>query len=364
MSKKILSLALAVLMLFSICSVAANAAVADGKSIGLRFESDASVGAVAGTIVNVKVYYTIPDDAGEVLLQNGPIAVAWNSEAYEPNTTSTNNTISDCRVWGDSYAGIMKSTAAVTKAPSATIISNQNKNSTNPYGWDAACQVTVTMDSGAGYSTNTGFPVDPDCEFFTISFRVKRTLTANDVIGAPDGAYGTNNFKIQAKVEGSNTPSLYAANTIDFSQAVSAPSAPAFDVYHVAAKNGDAMTRTNLDDSSKYDIGVVFGFKADTIATDFDANGTSGNITAITATITANLASGGTKTITPEGIRFIYDLSGKAKTEFGFNVIIAGIPYGDTAITSYTITPSITTNDGNTYTCETKTINVADLKFA
>ncbi len=349
MSKKILSLALAVIMLFSVCAVAANAAVAEGKSIGLKFVSDATVGAPAGTEVNVKVYYTIPDDAGEVLLQNGPIAVAWNSAAYAPKTTSTNNTISDCREWGASYVGIMKSTANVTKAPSATIINNQNNNSTNPYGWDAACQVTVTMDSSAGYSTNTGFPVDPDCEFFTITFIAQRTLTADDVIGAPDGAYGTTNFKIQAKVEGSNTPSLYAADVIDFSTAVSAPSAPTkADVYKLA----DPRKHSNGDGTNT--VAVFFAF--DSIAPDFNTAGTSQFISAIAATVTA---TSGSQSITVESdpIKYVYDLG---EGEYGFRVILKNVP--DAA--DITVVPAVTTTDSATYDVETVSFNVADATVA
>ncbi len=277
MSKKILSLALAVIMLFSVCAVSANAvATAEGKSVGLYFESDAAVGAPAGTVVNVKVYYTVPEGSGEVLLQNGPIAVAWNSAAYALKTTSTTNTVSDCRVWGASYVDIMKTTANVTIAPSATIINNQNNKSTNPYNWDKACQVTVTMNNANGYSVNTGFPIDPECEFFTISFIAQRTLTADDVIGAPDGAYGTTNFKIQAKIEGSTTPSLYAADAIDFSTAYSAPSAPSFKVAHAATQIQWANEEKNA-----VNLGFKGTFKMSDIGIAFDGTGKSTNVTAV-----------------------------------------------------------------------------------
>lgn len=368
MSKKILSLVLAVVMLFSVCAVASNAAVAEGKSIGLRFESDATVGAPAGTLVNVKVYYTVPDGE-EVLLQNGPIAVAWNSAAYAPNTTSTNNTISDCRVWGASYVGIMKTTAAVTKAPSASIITNHYNNATDSYGWDSACQVTETMDTSAGYTTGTGYPVDPDCELFTITFVAQRTLTADDVIGAPVGAYGTTNFKINERIEGSTTPSLFSADVVDFSTAVATPAeAPAEPlVYSIGGKNGEVGVKKANDDGATYNIGTFFAFKATDIAPSFNANGTSENITGITATVVANTSSGGSASIDAETIKYVYDVSAaKDKSELGFIVAINNIPNdnkvpnSEDTVVSYTITPTVTTNSGD-FVGETITVVVADL---
>lgn len=364
MSKKILSLALAVVMLFSICAVAVSAVQADGtETVRIYMTSDATVGAPAGTVVKVSYYIDLPDGMDELQMCAGNIALGWNSAAYAVNSTQTTNA-ADARTWGADFEQYMKSTAAVTvsTAISNNILKKANANDTAK-GFNKACQVQMVYD-GVNSTGSKGFPVYDNQHIFTMEFVAQRKLTANDVIGVVEGAYGQSFFKV-CYFNGTTTAQTFPVGQVNMVDAAGvAPSAPAYDVYHVAAKNGDAKTRTNADDASKYDIGVKFGFKAATIATNLDGNGTSGNITAITATVTANLANGGTSTITPEGIRFIYDLSGGAKTEFGFNVIIAGIPNGDTAITSYTITPSITTADGNTYTCETKTINVADLKFA
>ena len=363
MSKKILSLALAVVMLFSICAVAVSAVQGDGsENIRIYMTSDATVGAPAGTVVNVSYYVDLPDGIDELQMAIGNIAIGWDNTAYKVNSTQTTNA-ADARTWGDDFGQYMKSTAAVTVSStiSTNILKKANANDTAK-GFNQACQVQMVYD-GSNATASGGFPIYDNQHIFTLQFVALKTLTANDVIGVVEGAYGQSFFKV-CWHNGSGA-TAYAASNVDMTDAAGvAPAAPAFDVYHVAAANGDAKTRTNADDASKYDIGVKFGFKAATIAPDFNANGTSDNIQAITATVTANLAAGGTSTVTAEAIRFIYDLSGGAKTEFGFNVIIAGIPNGDTAITSYTITPSITTADGNTYTCETKTINVADLKFA
>lgn len=350
MSKKILSIVLAVVMLFSVCAVAANAAVAEGKSIGLKVVSDATVGAPAGTVVKVKVYYTIPDDADEVLLQAGPIAVAWNSAAYAPNTTSTTNTISDCRTWGASYIDVMKTTAAVTKAPSATIISTHYANATDSYGWDSACRVVETLNNANGFNTNTGFPVDPDCELFTMTFIAQRTLTANDVIGIPYGTYGDANLKVQARVEGSNTPSMFAASVVDFSASTAAPAAATveYDVYKLSAprkhSNGDG---TNT-------VAVFFAF--DSIAPDFNTAGTSQFISAIAATVTA---TSGSQSITVESdpIKYVYDLG---EGEYGFRVILKNVP--DAA--DITVVPAVTTTDSAKYDVETVSFNVADATAA
>ena len=365
MSKKILSLALAVVMLFSICAVAVSAVQGDGsENIRIYMTSDATIGAPAGTVVNVSYYVDLPDGIDELDMAIGNIAIGYSSAAYKINSTGT-STANDARTWGDDFGQYMKSTANVTvsSAISNNIVKKFNANDTAK-GWDKALQFQMLYD-GTNATSSTGIPVYDDMHIFTLSFVAQKTLTANDVIGVVEGAYGQSFFKI-CWFNGTTTAQLYPVAQIDMTDAAgvapSAPAAPTYDVYHVVNKFGrDAKTRPNADDASKYDIGVNFGFKADTIATSFDANGTSGNITAITATVTANLANGGTSTITADPIRFLYDLSGGAKTELGFCVVIAGIPNGAADVTSYTITPAITTADGNTYTCETKTINVADL---
>ncbi len=436
MSKKILSLALAVVMLFSICAVAVSAVQADGtETVRIYMTSDATVGAPAGTVVKVSYYIDLPDGMDELQMCAGNIALGWDSAAYAVNSTQTTNA-ADARTWGADFEQYMKSTAAVTvsTAISNNILKKANANDTAK-GFNKACQVQMVYD-GVNSTGSTGFPVYDNQHIFTMEFVAQRELTANDVIGVVEGAYGQSFFKV-CYFNGTTTAQTFPVAQVNMVDAagvaptVAAPStfkvtfdanggtgsmtevemeageytlpdcgftAPAghqfmgwlvddankavgekitvsadtvvkaiweaYDVYHVAAKNGDAKTRVNAEDASKYDIGVKFGFKAATIAPELNANGTSDNILSISATITANKADGSTATVTPEGIRFIYDLSGGAKTEFGFNVIIAGIPNGDAAVTSYTITPTITTRDGNAHTCETKTITVADLKFA
>ena len=118
MSKKILSLALVVVMLLSICSITANAAVGSGKSVGIRVETDAKIGAPAGSLVNVSVYYEFPEGTDEVQMAVGNIALGYDNTVYATNTdrSAGASLADDARTWGVDIAPYMKSTAHVTDA--------------------------------------------------------------------------------------------------------------------------------------------------------------------------------------------------------------------------------------------------------
>ncbi len=354
MSKKILSLALAVVMLFSICAVAASAVQGDGtENIRIYMTSDAKVGAPAGTEVKVSYHVDLPDGIDELDMCIGNIAIGWNTAAYSYVS----------RTWGADFEQYMKSTAAVTTsaAISTNILKKANANDTAK-GYNKAIQVQMLYD-GTNSTSSTGIPVYDNQEIFTLAFTAEKELTASDVIGVVEGAYGQSFFKV-CWFNGTTTAKVYPVeqvNMADAAVAPNAPEAPSYDVYSIGGKNGETAVK-KANDNGTYNIGTFFAFKAATIAPEFDGNGTSANIKGITATITANLAAGGTSTVTAEPINFVYDVSAaQDKSELGFIVAIMNIPNDAAEVTSYTITPVMTTDDGNTYTCETITVNVADL---
>ena len=189
MSKKILSIALAVVMLFSVMAFsvgAANTTVettfpADGQC-GFRVVTDAYVGMPAGETVTAKVYWVLPvgTDYSSYLQAYGNIVLAY-TDAFDY--------VTDSRTWGDAYAPIFKAGAQVN-ANNATYTNNIiNALSTEQqaYGWTDAMLVAITIDTTSGYTTNGGFPVDPDCEIFSIQFTTAREVTADDSIGLPSG---------------------------------------------------------------------------------------------------------------------------------------------------------------------------------
>lgn len=346
MSKKILSLALAVIMLFSVC-VSASAVQGDGtENIRIYMTSDATVGAAAGTVVNVSYYVDLPDGVDELDMCVGNIAIGYNSAKYAVNSTGT-TTANDARTWGDDFAQYMKSTANVTV--STTISNNIVKkfsDADTAKGWDKALQVQMTYD-GTNATSSTGIPVYDNMHIFTLSFVAQDTLTADDVIGVVEGAYNSSFFKV-CWFNGTTTAQVYPVAQVDMTDAAKvAPSAPSYDVYKLSAprkhSNGDG---TNT-------VAVFFAFNS--IAPDFNAAGTSQFISAIAATVTAT-SGGQSITVESDPIKYVYDLG---EGEYGFRVILKNVP--DAA--DITVVPSVTT-DGTAYNVETVSFNVADATAA
>ncbi len=345
MSKKILSLALAVIMLFSVCAVAVSAVDGDGtEEISLVISSDAKVGAPAGTVVKVSYYVDLPVD--ELQMCVGNIAIGYNSAAYKVNSDQTTNA-ADARTWGDDFGQYMKSTSAVTvsTAISNNIVKKFNANDTAK-GWDKALQVQMVYD-GTNASSSTGFPVADMQHIFTLEFVAQRVLTAADVIGVVEGAYNSSFFKV-CYFDGTKIGTYDVAN-IDMTQATAAPTAAAkADVYKLA----DPRKHSNGDGTNT--VAVFFAF--DSIAPDFNTAGTSQFISAIAATVTA---TSGSQSITVESdpIKYVYDLG---EGEYGFRVILKNVP--DAA--DITVVPAVTTTDSATYDVETVSFNVADATAA
>lgn len=349
MSKKILSLALAVIMLFSVCAVAANAAVADGATVGIRVESDAKVGDPKDTVVTVSVYYDLPDGADLQMVASNT-AIAWNSAKYKLNSSSTSNA-KDARTWGDAYADYFKSTAAVTCSASVSgkIVALFNDADTAK-GWDAACQVQQTYNTDNASSTE-GFPIHSGEVVFKLSFVALDTITAADVIGVVQGAYGENYFTVK-QWTGNNQSTVVGSANVDFASSYAAPAAATveYDVYNLGGKTGAKADKHSNGDGTNT-VAVFYAFDTDTIAPNFNAAGTSQFISEISATVTATSGEQSI-TVTSDPIKYVYDLgSGK----YGFRVIMKNVP--DNADIS--VVPSVVT-DGTTYNVETVSFNVAD----
>ena len=333
MSKKILSLALAVVMLFSICAVAVSAVDGDGTEIITPvFTSDAAVGAPAGT--TVKVTYTIDLPVDELQMCIGNLAIGYNSEAYTYVS----------RTWGDDFGQYMKSTAAVTTtdAISTNILKKANDND-KAKGYNRAIQVQMLYD-GSNATASTGFPVYDGQVIFTLEFVTNRTITADDVIGIVEGAYGQSFCKI-CYFDGSKI-GTYAVGNIDMTQAAVAPSAPSYDVFNLKGSTGAVADKhSNGDGTNTVAVFYGFGFNPE-----FNANGTSQFISAISATVTAT-AGGQSITVTSDPIKYVY----KVGEGYGFRVILKNVP--DNA--DITVVPSVTT-DGTVYNVETVSFNVTE----
>ena len=327
MSKKVLSLALVVVMLMSMFAFSASALELTTGQIGLRVESNAYAGMPEGTEVEFKVYYVLPDDTDlETYRQAlGNIAVAY-TDGFKPNTTSTTQA-KEARVFGAHYAEFLKADAnvTITSTVSNAIVGNFNDNDKEK-GWDAALFVQQSYISGAAYKAATGFPVDPDCEIFTLTFVTTRELTTEDSIGIPEGPLGSTQFKMNYWASATSTSNAYAKENVIFTENTAYAVEAAKKVYHV--KN---QLRWADKANNKVDLGIVCGFDTAEIGIAFE-NGTSTNVKEIGVVATID---GVTKNYTE---RFVY--SAKEGTAYYFRAIIGNLPGNydkDIQITPYVV---------------------------
>ncbi len=422
MSKKILSLALAVVMLFSICAVAVSAAQGDGsENIRIYLTSDAEIGAAAGTVVNVSYYVDLPDGVDELDMCVGNIAIGYNSAAYKVNSTGT-TTANDARTWGADFEQYMKSTANVTV--STTISNNILKKATTEETakWDKALQVQMTYD-GSNATSSTGIPVYDNMHIFTLSFVAQKTLTADDVIGVVTGAYNSSFFKV-CWFNGTTTAQVYPVAQVNMADAAAAPATPAvveYTVSFVANGGTGSMDDEKVESGKTYTlpvcgfvapegyefdswsvggakkaVGDVITVSADTVVTaewkelppDYDvyklsaprkhSNGdntntvavffafdsidpdfnTAGTSQTISAISATVSATANSQTITVESDPIKY-VYDLGNGEYGFRVILKNVP--DNADIS--VVPSVVT-DGTEYNVETVSFNVADATVA
>lgn len=219
MSKKVLSLALVVVMLMSMFAFSTSAADLTTGQIGLRAESDAKIGAPAGTIVTFKVYYVIPEGA-DLTNALANTAVAYDNTKFEY--------VADSCKWGNHYAEGFSApgstSVSTTSAISKNIVKKFNAND-KAKGWNTGLQVKqtyITLDQGGIWSGTTGYPVTADDFFFSIQFKALTEITADSVIGIPEGAYNSSFFKINDFTNGT-----YDAVNVDLTEATAAPAAPA-----------------------------------------------------------------------------------------------------------------------------------------
>ena len=287
MSKKILSIALAVVMLFSVLACTVGAATVtttfpgDGQC-GFRLVTNAYVGMPKGEEVTVKVYWVHP--IGTVYTDNiqaqGNVVVAY-TDGFALNTSSTTNG-NDARTWGATYLdmGLFKDSNVNVSSTYSSGIIGKLSTADQAYGWDTAILVQSAIDTNSGYAPKSGFPVDPDCEFFSLSFTTTREITAADSFGIPSHTIGSTS-KI-GYPGGTAAKYFTAANTIN-SEGVAAAL--------VVAGDDTATAKMRPNGADKVDLGIT----GTVLSASFDAGKTAvlngaGDVAGYTA---ANLANVG-----------------------------------------------------------------------
>lgn len=264
MSKKILSFALAVVMLVSVFAFSASATTFPTTGqCGYRVVSDAYVGMPAGETVTVKVYYVLPDDLDLETYRHqiANVFLCYNSNAF----TYVGN-----RTWGDSYSAIFKNSninniVALAKAPLTNVAANFTEND-KAKNYDSCAWVQLGYQTGIPYTSKTGFPVDPYGEIFSIQFKTAKTLESKDYIGIPEASLT------------SQTAARYCENTKNYTYSKENTIIDeGFSSADYVAVNeyADLKIRNNAADTNKVDLGITGEFKNVSFPVEFGANGTT-----------------------------------------------------------------------------------------
>ncbi len=213
MSKKILSIALAVVMLFSVVACTAGAAnttvtttfPGEGQ-MGFRVVTDAYVGMPAGETVTVKVYWVHPVGTDyDSFLQSQGNVVLCHTDAFTYDDGS--------RTFGEAYQGIMKDANVNTGDTYSNGIIGKLTTDEQAYGWDRAMLVQVGVDAqNSGTTYAKGFNIDPTSEIFSLTFTTTREVTADDSFGIPKTGLGSSTLASYSN--GTKQTKITAANTI------------------------------------------------------------------------------------------------------------------------------------------------------
>lgn len=313
MSKKILSAAIAVVMVLSVFSLTAFAYTkpASGE-VGILVESDAVPGQKDG-VANVSVYWVFPDDTdfSTYLATIGNICLGINSAKY--------SYVADSREWqsemgeyslvkaDDSYVRVAhKDVAGVMKTVYSKLTENDKK-----YGYDTSVLLQMTFDGGNSYGTTAakGWHVTPDSEnkvlVATLQFNVLDELTENDAIGIVEATLNN-----QTLVNYSNGTKQQKGTAMKSGDGIPAAGYKVFD--------GAVKIRKNAADNTKYDLGFTGSFED--FDPEFAESGTSATIKSVGCEVTIN---GVTNTYTD---RYVYE--GTTYGKYAFRVAVGAFgPY-------------------------------------
>lgn len=305
MSKKIISLVLAVLMVFSVFAVSAFA-VGPVSELGIKFVTNAKVGDAAGTEITVDCYLTFPEGTDFTEYKHGPtqIAVLYNTEYY----TYVSREI------GAAYQGFIKSASLVNTSAYAVLTRANKLTEEEASTYNAALLVAQAWDTTQTEVTaKTGYTVDPDCPIFTLTFKVNKDLESVDAatFSSPLAAVGAQT-RIQY-FDGKNTSKYYTTANTTVAEATKVGPAAVGETYKVF--DGDVKIRRNAADSAKYDLGFTGSFKKSDFPVVFNDAGTATNLTKVGVKVTMN---GKTNEYTD---RFVYETA----DGYQFRAVLAGL---------------------------------------
>ncbi len=353
-TKKVLSLVMAIALVFNVLALISSAACADDKLIGFSAVTDDAL--VAGGEVTVDFYFELPEgtDYETYMLGTWQLIVSYNSNIL---------TFKE-RVWSDRFEDIMASSNSTNDAKahgwiSQYLTTEEAAKYTNSV---AVAGSQIDGNNSFGYSNTGGFNLTGLKEHvFSIVFTV-----ADDYDGTSSAevAILKNAFQNATRCyyrDFSTVGNKVAkdGSQTDFTESATVVKAPvaASKVYEVA-KQGQWADKEN----GVINLGVKAGFNTKDIAIAFDANGTSTNVMTVGAKLTVHDKDGNLVGTLPDGTsRFVYKIS---DTEYQYRVKIEGVAKDSTDV--YTVELFAEVKDEATgkttiITGDTVTITAADV---
>lgn len=339
-SKKILGVALALIMIFNIFAVGTFAA--SNAAITLTVETDKAVYA-PGDEITITLYEQVVDAVGP-MNASGQYEIGYNSAAVQPIANSTK--VADHFVTdhtGDLNLGNSVVALAEACVGNGSFITD---DAAANYGWDETICIVTTYTDGVEFDA-TSAPLK------ILSFKMKIAETAEDgtyTVGFNQGGYEAY-FAYSTDVAmqgvygyyddyGYNTDTNYDCGTVSFTVS----SGPSVEIAHKGTQS-----KWKLGDAKPYAENYLFGFVGSFtgITPETEVQNVGGknrdivtNIESITATATIN---GVTKTANVETIWKNTDGS------YGFRAQFAGFLPTDTFSASCVFT---IVAGGNTYTSD------------
>lgn len=323
-SKKILGVALAVIMIFNVFAIGTFAAFPDDTAVKLQVTADKAVYA-PGDVITLTVSEQVIPEVGDMLI-GGQYDFGYNGAAIEllSNDTETLESHGFAAIAAGYDAGI-----SGVQLPSQSGVSEIN-------GWTDAVTFNVGYDG-------TPFDATSMTDLFTVQFKVKADAADGTyVIGFnPAGYEGYSAYSADATNEGLYGTSgadlgLSVANTYEYGTCeIKVSSAPAVEVYHNGTQARYAYPGTPSAAAYQFGfVGGVSGLVPETV--EQDGHDVVTNIQSIVATAAYN----GT-TVTSEVATMWVD-----GEDYGFRAVFSGFDYLDTK--DIVVTFAITMADGTT----------------
>ena len=333
-SKRILGVAVALIMIFNVFAVGTFAAFPDDTAVKLMISTDKATYAPGEEIVLTFSEQVIAE-VGNMLV-GGQYEIGYDTAVLAPYSTST--TLSD-----HGFVDIMggSTAASVVQSYSACLGNGSWIDDTCAanYGWDSLINYVV-IDDGSVEAAATDAPLT----LFTVKMKVAdNAADGTYTIGFNPGGYEGYNaysndtangglYGVYAEDYGYSVPNMYEYGTVTFKVS----SAPAVEVTHAGTQARYAYPGTPSADAYQFGfVGNVAGLTPETVAQ--DGRDVVTNIQSIVATANYNGS-----TVTSE----VATMWAEADGSYGFRAVFKGFDYLDTKTLSVTF--AITMADGST----------------